>query len=165
MLRLNHLQGRDIALWVIALLVVLGDQFTKLWIRSSLAIGESIPAGLFQITHIRNSGAAFGIFQGQSLPLTIVSFTTAAALIYYIIFVPRRLPFLDNILGRTVLGLILGGIVGNLIDRLRFGYVTDFIDFRFWPAFNVADSAVTVGVIALALMLLSAARGMRTDTG
>ncbi|GAF88347.1 unnamed protein product, partial [marine sediment metagenome] len=70
----------------------------------------------------------------------------------------HRFPFLDNILGKSALGLVLGGTVGNLIDRLRFGYVTDFIDFGFWPAFNIADSAIVIGVIIFAYSLLPLAR-------
>lgn len=145
---------------LVALVVVIADQLSKAWIRGSLAVGQSIPLpGILKITHIRNSGAAFGLFQDHSLPLIIASFVALFVLLTYVLFLSHRFPLLDNLKGKATLGLILGGIIGNLIDRLRFGgYVTDFIDFGFWPAFNVADSAVTVGGIILAsILLLSAA--------
>ena len=79
-------------------------------------------------------------------------------LLLYAFLFYRRFPLLNNWLTWAGLGLVLGGTVGNLIDRLRLGYVTDFIDFGFWPAFNLADSAIVVGVIIFAYSLLSLAR-------
>jgi len=76
----------------------------------------------------------------------------------------RHFPLLDSRLGKPALGLILGGTVGNLIDRLRFGGVTDFIDIGLWPAFNIADSAVVVGTIIFAYALLRLARAQKTDS-
>jgi len=110
--------------------------------------------GLFRLTHVHNTGAAFGLFQGQSFPLTIVGLVSVAFILLYALFLYRQFPLLDNRLGKSALGLILGGAVGNLTDRLRFGYVTDFIDVGIWPAFNIADSAITVGTIILACSLL-----------
>jgi len=134
---------------------VAADQLSKLWIRSNLAIGESLfEVGVFRLTYVRNTGAAFGLFQGQSLPLTIVTLVGVAALLLYVFFFYRKLPFLNNRLGKLALGLVLGGTVGNLIDRIYLGHVTDFIDFSIWPAFNIADSAIVVGVIMLAYSLL-----------
>ena len=144
---------------LIALLVVVSDQLTKIWIRSHLAMGQSIPeTGWLRLTHTRNTGAAFGLFQDQSFLLIMVALLGIALLLLYVSLFYRRFPFLDNNLSRVALGLILGGTIGNLIDRLRFGYVTDFIDVGFWPAFNVADSAIVVGVIAFAYLLLSLLR-------
>jgi len=138
-----------------AILVVIFDQLTKFWIRSNLALGQSIPGrGFFRITHVHNSGAAFGIFPDQSLLLTIIAATGIVLLLVYIIFINRRFPYLDNLPGRLAVGLILGGTIGNLIDRLRFGYVTDFISVGIWPDFNIADSAVTVGALTIACLLL-----------
>lgn len=138
-----------------AILVVTADQLTKFWIRSNLALGQSIPDhGFFKITHVHNSGAAFGIFPGQSFLLTIIAAAGILLLLIYIIFINRRFPYLDNLPGRLAVGLILGGTMGNLIDRLRFGYVTDFISVGIWPDFNIADSAVTVGAITIACLLL-----------
>ena len=95
---------------------------------------------------------------GQTFPLIIASFIGVDILLFYAFFFYRRFPLLDNWITWTGLSLVLGGTVGNLIDRLRFGYVTDFIDFGFWPAFNLADSSIVVGVIIFAYSLLSLAR-------
>ena len=145
-------------MWVFfltALVVVTTDQLTKLWIRSSLALVQSIPeAGFFQLTHIRNSGAVFGLFPNQTFLLTIVSLAGAVLLLCYALFINHRFPLLNNTPGRLVLGLILGGTIGNLIDRIRLGYVTDFISVGIWPSFNIADAAVTVSSIALVYFLL-----------
>ena len=145
--------------FLIALLIIAIDQFTKIWIRASIPFGQSrFEIGFFRLSHIQNSGAAFGLFQDQIFPLIVVASVGIVALIVYALFIYRRFPLLDHKLSKSALGLILGGTVGNLIDRLRFGYVTDFIDFNLWPAFNIADSAVTIGVILFAYSLLSIAR-------
>jgi len=138
---------------------VFADQISKTWVRTNLARGQSLfDIGFLRITHVHNTGAAFGLFQDQSLALTIVAFIGVTVLLLYTIFSHRLLPFLNNMLGKSALGLVLGGTVGNLIDRLRSGYVTDFIDFGFWPVFNIADSAVTIGVIIFACSILRLAR-------
>jgi len=148
-----------VVFFLIALLIVVADQLGKLWIRSNLAVGESVfELGFFRLTHVSNTGAAFGIFRGHTLPLTVVSCVGIALLLLYAFLFYRQFPQLDRWLAWTGLGLILGGTIGNLIDRLRLGYVTDFIDFGFWPAFNVADSAIVIGVIIFAYSLLSLAR-------
>jgi len=136
--------------------VVVADQLTKLWIRSSLLEGQSLfEAGIFSITRSSpNTGAAFGLFPDQSFALAIVAIVGAALLLAYALVIHHRFSPLDNLLSWTTLGLILGGIVGNLIDRLRFGGVTDFISIGWWPAFNIADSAIVVGVILFAYSLL-----------
>ena len=147
-----------------ALLLVAADQLSKLWIRSNLAMGESVfEVGFFRLIHVHNTGAAFGLFQGQSFLLTIIASVGVAAILLYAFFFYRRFPFLDNRLGKLALGLVLGGTVGNLIDRIRFGYVTDFVDFNFWPAFNIADSATVVGTIILAYSLICLARAGNTE--
>ena len=149
----------NMLLFLIALLVVAADQLSKVWIRSNLLVGQSLfEAGFFRITHVNNTGAAFGLFQGQSFLLTIVALVGITVLLVYALVIYRKFPLLDNRLGRSTLGLVLGGAVGNLIDRLRFGYVTDFIDVGRWPAFNIADSAITVGVILFAYSFLRSAR-------
>ena len=150
---------RTAALFVVVLLVVTTDQLSKTWIRSNIPFGNSIfEAGLFRVTHIHNSGAAFGLFQGYTFTLTIISLAGVALLLTYIFVGYRRYHFLENIPNRVAVGLVLGGTIGNLVDRLRYGYVTDFINFNFWPAFNVADSAITVGAILFAYSLLFIAR-------
>ena len=124
-------------------------------------MGESIPeTGFFQLTHVRNTGGSFGLFQGHTLALTIVAIVGIALLLIYALFVYHRYPSLDNRLSRLSLGLILGGTIGNLIDRLTtdLHYVTDFISIGVWPAFNIADAAIVVGAILFAFSLLSLAR-------
>ena len=157
MQKVEHSQDkwRNVVFSLIVLLIVFADQLSKIWIRANLYQGQSIfDAGFFRITYIHNTGAAFGLLQGQSFALTIVAFIGIAAVLLCAFRCHRFLPFLDSMLGKSALGLVLGGTVGNLIDRLRFGYVTDFIDFRIWPVFNIADSAVTVGIIVFAYSIL-----------
>ena len=158
MQKLNSLQGlwrRNVAFFLTALAVVSADQLSKLWVKSNLAVGESLPeTGFFRLTHVHNTGAAFGLFQDQSFLLTVIALIGIGFLLFLVLFIYRRLQFLNTISGKISLGLILGGTVGNLIDRLSNGYVTDFIDFNFWPAFNIADSAVVVGAILLAYSII-----------
>ena len=164
MRKANYPQGkwRNVVFSLTGLLIVVADQLSKAWIRANLAEGRSLfETGFFRITHVQNTGAAFGLFRGQSFLLTIIAILGIIALLSYVFIFSRRLPLLDSILGKCALGLVFGGTLGNLIDRFRFGYVTDFIDFGFWPAFNVADSAVTVGVIILAFSLILSAQAER----
>ena len=161
MQKINWLQDkwRNAVFFLIGFLIVDADQLSKTWIRANLISGQSIcDIGFLRITRVHNTGAAFGLFQDQSFALIIIAFIGITAILLCAIFSHRYLPFLDNMLGKSALGLILGGTVGNLIDRLRFGYVTDFIDFGIWPAFNIADSAVTIGVIIFAYSILCLAR-------
>ena len=149
---------RNVVFFLTALLIVVADQFSKGWIRSYTEEQTIFEAGFFRIIHTHNTGAAFGLFPDQVFPLIIVSFIGVAVLLLYAFLFYRRFPLLNNWLTWAGLGLILGGTVGNLIDRLRLRHVTDFIDFGFWPAFNLADSAIVVGVIIFAYSLLSLAR-------
>ena len=147
--KLKH--RRHLLFFSVAMSVLVADQLTKGLVRLHLIPGQSFPAqGLARITHIANSGAAFGILSNQG-PLLMVTagIGIAALLVYY------RFPFFDGILTRMGLGLQLGGAAGNLVDRLQFGHVTDFIDLRVWPVFNLADSAIVVGVIILAYFLIT----------
>ncbi len=155
---------RNVVFFLTALLVVAADQLSKIWIRSNLATGESLPeTGFFRLTHVQNTGAAFGLFQGQSFPLTIVALIGIVAILLVVFLFSRHFPFLDNRLAKPALALVLGGTVGNLVDRLNLGYVTDFIDIGIWPAFNIADSAITVGIILFAYSLLSLGRVKKPD--
>ena len=161
MQKAKSLQGkwRNVVFSLAALLVVAADQLSKIWIRSNLAVGQSLPeTGFFRLTHVHNTGAAFGLFRDQSFVLTIVGLVAVVALLLYAFLIYRHFPILDSRLGKLALGLVLGGTVGNLIDRLCFGYVTDFIDVGIWPTFNVADSALVVGVIIVAYSLLRLAQ-------
>ena len=142
-----------------ALGVVVADQLTKLGIRS-IPEGQSLfEAGFFRIVRFPpNPGAAFCLFQDYSFVLTIVAIFGIAFLLVYALIIRRQFSPLDNLLGWSALGLILGGIIGNLIDRLRFGGVTDFISVGWWPAFNIADSAIVVGAVLIACSLLLLAK-------
>ena len=157
-----------VVFFLAALLVVAADQLTKIGIRSNLDVGQSLfELGFFRIIRVPpNTGAAFGLFQGQSFALTIVALIGVVVLLLFVLFFSRRFPFLDSRLNKVALGLILGGTVGNLIDRLNpdLGGVTDFISIGIWPAFNIADSAITVGVIIFAGSLIFLSRAKTTDS-
>ncbi len=154
----------NVLFFLTALLVIAADQLSKFWVRSNIILGESLPeTGLFRLTHIHNTGASFGLFQDQSLPLAIVALTGIIAILIFVLFFSHRFPFLNNWLSKLALGLVLGGAIGNLIDRIRQGYVTDFIDVSIWPAFNIADSSVVIGVILFAYSLLSLARAEQKE--
>ena len=130
-----------------ALLVVALDQATKAIVRASLGRGEAWPDDWpLRLNHVTNTGAAFGILQGQTGFLIITATVGLAAIYLY-----YRYPPFDHIVAPIAIGLMLGGALGNLIDRVRVGEVTDFIDFRWWPSFNVADSAISIGIVTLLL--------------
>ena len=161
MRKVNGLRDRwrNVVFFLTGLLIAVADQLSKAWVRTNLAEGQSLfDIGFLRVTHVHNTGAAFGLFKDQSFALTIVALVGITALLVYALVIHRYFPWLNSMLGRSALGLILGGTVGNLIDRFRFGYVTDFIDFGFWPTFNIADSAVTVGVIIFAYSILRLAQ-------
>lgn len=131
----------------IAFLVVVIDQLTKFAVTSALSFSESVVIlnNFFYFTLIKNFGIGFGLLNNPASRwiLILTTIIIMGIILYYYQDLPRKyLPVVST-------SLILGGAVGNLIDRFLFGFVIDFIDFRFWPAFNIADSAVTIGVIGL----------------
>jgi signal peptidase II len=143
-----------------ALLVLVTDQLTKLWISSILYPGQVLWSFSFiNITLVRNTGAAFGIFPDQFLPLVIIRSLGAVLIIALVIFFGQRIQKWGGILVMLTLGLVLGGTLGNLIDQLRFHYVVDFVDFTYWPVFNVADSSVVISMFLLAYLLLWPRKG------
>lgn len=155
------MRNKNILFLAIAVLVVLLDQATKAWIVSSLRLHESIAVigGFFNITYVRNPGAAFG-FLATAPPLfrhTFFIIVTAVAILLILHYI--RTGRVGSLSMASALGLILAGAVGNLIDRIRFGEVVDFLDVYIanyhWPAFNVADSSITVGAAILIVALLS----------
>jgi signal peptidase II len=147
---------RNLTIPITLLIIVIGDILTKNWIRSYPPDGQTIyKLGFIRIIHITNTGSAFGAFQGYALALAIVAFLGLFVLSWLGIFIYRHYPQFVNIPNRIAFGLILGGDLGNLIDRMRFaGHVTDFIDLGFFPVFNVADSAITIGVILVIYAVL-----------
>jgi signal peptidase II len=134
----------------VALAVIVADQVTKYLVTSRLALDEGVKViGPFSIHHVRNSGIAFGFFPNSTLAVAAV---TAAAVVWMIVFFARagsRHPVFP-----AALGLLVGGSLSNLFDRIRLGYVTDFLDIRYWPAFNLADSFIVIGVVILLLAFL-----------
>jgi signal peptidase II len=150
---------RGPVLFFVVSLVVAADQLTKAWV-TSFDVGEVIfKLGFFRLVHVQNTGAAFGIFQGQSFILTIVAAVGIIVILFMVLLLRRSYPFLVGMTNVVAFGMMLGGATGNLIDRLRQeGRVTDFLDVGVWPAFNVADSAIVVGVIIAAYSLLRLTR-------
>lgn len=135
------------------ILVIAADQLSKILVVNNLGLGQSVTAidGIFNITYVQNQGAAFGVFQGKKVLLIVVSVLIFAALLWYIVKHRPKSKWL-----MWSLTLICAGGVGNLIDRIAFGYVRDFIDVTFmrFPVFNIADCGVTIGAIMLALYIL-----------
>ena len=144
-----------IAPLVIASVVLLVDQLSKVWVRHSLLVGESLPEeGLFRFTHVQNDGIIFGLDVPHVVTLVFPILLVVAA-----ILLSARYTQSDGWLMNVAVGLFIGGSLGNLIDRIAFGHVTDFIDIRLWgdfhwPAFNVADASIVLGVILLAAFLV-----------
>lgn len=156
---------RSAVFLLIAIAVVATDQLSKLWIRLNLIIGQSIPeTGYPRITHVRNSGAAFGMFQDQTHALIVIATIGAILILVFAFTFYRKAPFSDGWLGKISLAFILGGTVGNLIDRVRLGYVTDFIDWGWWPSFNIADSSVVFGTCLFALSLILLAKSEKQNS-
>ncbi|MFA5315869.1 MAG: signal peptidase II [Dehalococcoidales bacterium] len=156
---------RIVLVFLPAALILAADQITKVWIRSHLAVGETLfEAGIFSITRVSpNTGAAFGIFRGGMGVLTIISLAYVILFLLYAFVFYRRFPALDNRWNNLAFGLILGGTMGNLAERLNtsLGGVTDFISVGWFPVFNIADSAITVGAVLLAISLLLSFQGDR----
>jgi signal peptidase II len=145
--------------------VVVLDRLTKWWVSSAIALGGSWPqTGFFQITHGENTGAAFGMFQNSRLVLSIISSLGVVAVLYIALVLSKRFSFLTWKTTMFALGLVLGGTLGNLIDRAIVGHVTDFIKVGPWPDFNIADSSLVVGGILLAFNLIRA-YGTETTNG
>lgn len=126
------------------------DQFTKFLVRSRMNLGSSIVVikGLLDISYVTNDGAAFGLFRGWNPIFIMVTFI---AIVF--IFVYYR-QFKDDLWMRIALGFLLGGAVGNLIDRIHIKQVIDFINFRWWPSFNVADISVCIGAGMLLIRII-----------
>jgi signal peptidase II len=143
----------------VAIFVVLVDQVSKYAVMTGLEVGQSwdiVPwlAPIFRLTYVANTGVAFGLFPGLSRLFAAVPAIAAVAILVYGWSLPS-----DQFLIRIVLGLPLGGAIGNLVDRVHRGFVVDFIDLSFWPLrewpiFNLADSSIVAGVVLLGLLML-----------
>jgi signal peptidase II len=145
----------------VALCALAADQATKWLVTSRLALGSSVSvAGPLKISNVQNSGIAFGLF-AQATSLVIL--LTSAVVVWMIFFFARsgaRHPLLP-----AALGLVIGGSVANLLDRVTSGHVTDFIDFAFWPAFNLADTFIVIGVTTLIFFLIAPDRYLSHSSG
>jgi signal peptidase II len=137
--------------FIVALITIAADQLAKLAVIDRVTLCDRVPVlgTFFRVTNIRNSGAVFGVLKGAGSYFTLFSIVAAVVLVVAI-FIARR----SSTLVKVSLGMVLGGALGNLIDRLRLGAVIDFIDVGIgegarWPCFNIADAAITVGVVLL----------------
>jgi signal peptidase II len=154
--RARSLPLRGLLFLGVAILVVVLDQLTKRLAEDRLRGQRSVPLvdDILRLTYIENRGAAFGLLQDQTTFFVLVGIIVIAVIAMSYRYLPR-----SGFLLHMALGLMLGGAVGNLIDRVRQGYVVDFVDFGYranwWPVFNVADSAIVIGVALMALSALS----------
>ncbi len=152
------------SLIAVALAVIVADQVTKALVVANLVLYESwAPVDslrhLFTVTRVHNTGAAFGLFPDGGAFFALVAVIVVGIVIYFYRTMPDEMPLIG-----IALGLQLGGAMGNLIDRLRQGYVVDFLDFKFWPVFNIADSGIVVGTLSLlALMWWQERRAARKN--
>jgi len=137
---------RPLLFWGAAVLVLALDQATKAIVRASLDRGESWPDADWpvRIRYVTNTGAAFGILEDQTVFLVVMAFLGIGAIYLY-----YRFPPFDHWVVPIAIGMLLGGAAGNLLDRVRLGEVTDFIDFPRFPAFNIADSSINVGIATI----------------
>jgi signal peptidase II len=158
---------RRLAFGLLTLAILVADQASKEIITSRLTLFSSVPVipGLFHLTLVTNRGALFGLFHDLADPYRAILFTAVPILAIALILVFQLRTTISDTIAQAGLALILGGALGNLADRLRLGYVVDFLDVfvggYHWPAFNLADSSICTGVGLLVLDLL--ARGRRRD--
>ncbi len=150
------MRGRSQFDIVVSLLVTFGlvaiDRITKIFFSDLLDLGESIPVirGVFHWSLVHNTGIAFGFFKDQGIVFIVIPIIAIILLIFNIYYYRQN----DEALNRTYIigfSLILAGAIGNLVDRIVYGYVIDFIDLRIWPVFNVADMAITIGAAIIAI--------------
>jgi len=133
-----------------ALIIILIDQLSKFFVRTNFQLNQSIPVidNIFHLTYIQNTGAGFGILKSQALILIFISVAVIGIILYNFDKIKNNETSLQ-----ILAGFVLGGTIGNLINRLAYGHVIDFLDFQIWPIFNFADSFVTIGVIGLIIYL------------
>ncbi len=146
-----------LALLVVAAAAIVADQLTKQLVGRTLAVGESVElVGPFSIHHVENSGIAFGLFASRTSFVIAITAIAVGLMVWFFARSGRRHPVLP-----VGLGLVLGGSIANLVDRVRLGRVTDFLDLDAWPAFNLADMFIVVGVAVLFGTLVLADRSGR----
>ena len=135
---------------IVVIIIVIADRVTKVLLASLLDIGETLPVipNILHFTLVHNTGIAFGLFKDQGIVFIIIPLIAVGLLIFNIYYFRNNREKLSRVY-LISFSLILGGAIGNLIDRIRFGHVIDFIDFQIWPVFNIADSAITIGAILI----------------
>ena len=134
-----------VALLVVAATAVVADQLTKAIVVNRLSLGDATATiGPFSIHHVQNTGIAFGLFADSTTAVIVLTGAAVAGMLVFFARSAQRHPLLP-----VSLGLVIGGSVSNLVDRVRLGHVTDFLDFDYWPAFNLADTFIVVGVALL----------------
>jgi signal peptidase II len=136
---------------ILFLLVLVADQYTKLAIQQDFMLGQSVPVlkGICNMTYVQNTGGAFGIMRNSTNLFIVISIVVILFIVYFLVKEERK-----DVYIQVVFSLVLGGAISNLIDRLRLGYVVDFIDFKVWPVFNIADAAISVGMVLLLIRIL-----------
>jgi signal peptidase II len=150
-----------VSLLAVAGAALLADQLTKQVVARTLAVGESADiVGPFSLHHVQNSGIAFGLFSSRTTVVIAVTGVAVAWMVWFFARSGQRHPVLP-----VALGLVLGGSLANLSDRVRLGHVTDFLDLEAWPAFNLADTFIVVGVAVLFGTLVLADRPHRPRNG
>lgn len=132
------------------LITLLLDQVIKTQVAAKLVLGQSVPliGNLVKLTYVRNTGAAFSLFVGFSSYLAVIGLVVTAIVVYFHFKISRR-----DYFTQTALAFILGGSLGNLFDRILRGYVVDYLDFGFWPVFNLADTMINVGVFMILIVI------------
>jgi len=138
-------------IFLVAVSIFILDRVTKYIAVNCLIQGQSVQVvqNIFHFTLVQNSGAAFGLFRGGTTVFVFLSLLVIAFIMLYAFKHKTK-----DMIASIALGLVLGGAIGNLLDRIRLGYVIDFLDFRVWPVFNIADSAISVGATVLVLRIL-----------
>lgn len=145
-------------IFIIVLSIVFFDQLFKFLVSRNLSFNQSLPIikNVFHLTLVHNQGAAFGIFKSQVNLFILISI---CAIIVIVLSLKKYRGKKLNLYSFSLV-LILAGASGNLIDRIAFGYVIDFLDFRIWPVFNIADSAITIGAVLLSWSVLYASNSL-----
>ena len=146
-----------VGLAAVAVAAVVADQLTKHVVASEVQLDNEVKVlGPFTIHHVQNSGIAFGLFSSATAAVIVLTLIAIAWMIGFFARAGARHPLLP-----VAVGLLIGGSISNLADRVRLGHVTDFLDFRYWPAFNLADSFIVIGVAVLLGALVAADRPAR----
>ena len=152
--RLGAGRAQWVALVVIAGTAILADQLTKAIVVTRLPLGDTaVTMGPFSIHHVQNSGIAFGLFADSTSAVIALTAVAVGAMLLFFARTGQRHPLVP-----IALGLVIGGSIANLLDRVRLGHVTDFLDFAYWPAFNLADTFIVVGVGLLFASFVAADR-------